>query len=384
MAARYNDNSNSESPLTKRKKHDDDDGEGLRVIDARSDTVTKPTKEMREAMANAEVGDDVYGEDPTVNKLQKEAASLLGKEDAIYVPTGTMGNLIAVMVHCSRRGDELLLGDQSHISIFEQGGVAQIAGVFPRLIKNLPDGTLDLKELEAKLNKIDDPHFTLSRLVCVENTQNLMGGRVISLAYMDEVAALAKKYDLKLHLDGARLLNAAVSLGVKPSELTKHADSVSMCLSKALGAPVGSVLAGSKEFIQAAHRMRKVLGGGMRQAGIIAAGALHALRDYLPRIQRDHQNAQKLADGLRSLGSLGIVVDPAEIESNMVYFRVERDDMTSFTLTEKMEEPAEVFGRQVSVKVLIENPQLMRMVTHLWITEEDVKIIVEKMKILLS
>ena len=373
-------------PLAKRQKSVDtiDNSECTRLIDVRSDTVTKPTKEMREAMARAEVGDDVYGEDPTVNKLQREIADLLGKEDALYVPTGTMGNLIAVMVHCKRRGDEILLGDQSHISLYEQGGVAQIAGVFPRLIRNLPDGTLDLQELERKLNKIDDPHLTFSRVICVENTQNQTGGCVIRPQYMDKIAAIAKKYDLKVHIDGARILNAAVALGVHPSVLTRHADSVSMCMSKGLGAPVGSVLAGSKEFIKTAVHVRKSLGGGMRQAGIIAAGALYALQDYEKRLKNDHANAQRLAAGLRSLKSLGITVEPDRIDSNMIFFTLDRDDMTAFELGEKMEKPMEIFGKSVSVKMLVEDPKLMRVVTHLWVTQEDVDCVIEKLKRVLS
>ncbi|CAH3170038.1 unnamed protein product, partial [Porites evermanni] len=271
---------------------DDKKMEG-RVIDLRSDTVTVPTEEMRAAMAAAEVGDDVYGDDPTVNALQAKAAELTGKEAALFVTSGTMGNLVSVMAHCSGRGDELFVGDIAHITIWEQGGVAQIAGVHPRQVHTNPDGTLDLLEIESKVRSREDAHQPISRLICVEQTHNGTGGRVLSLEYLQRVKELAVKLGLRVHMDGARLFNAATALGVPVGQVTQHVDSVTFCLSKALGAPVGSIVAGDKEFISSrCWRHRKVLGGGMRQAGVLAAAGIHALDHIAPKLHEDHANAQ--------------------------------------------------------------------------------------------
>ena len=230
-------------------------------IDMRSDTVTKPTEEMRHAMINAEVDDDVYGQDPTVAKLQEKLAAILCKKSGLFFPSGTMANLTSLMVHADRRGDEVILGDRSHIAMWEQGGVAQIAGVFPRQVRNLPDGTLDLEELQGKIfYGGQDGHQCCTRLVCVENTHNYCGGKAISANFMEKLYSITKDKGIKIHVDGARLFNAATALGVEASELVKHADSVSICLSKGLGAPVGSVVVGTKEFTDRCRRVRKVLG----------------------------------------------------------------------------------------------------------------------------
>jgi threonine aldolase len=290
----------------------------MNTIDLRSDTVTRPTPAMRRAMADALVGDDVYGEDPTVNSLETLVAARLGKEAAVFVPSGTMGNLVAVLSHCGR-GDELILGDQAHIFHYEQGGVAALGGVHPRTLPNHRDGTLDLTQIEDAIRG-DNEHYPVTRLIALENTHNRCGGAVLAPDYIDAVGALAQVYGLKLHVDGARLWNAAVALGESPARLVAAADSVSVCFSKGLGAPVGSAVAGSQAFIRQARRMRKQVGGGMRQAGVLAAAAIVALEEMVERLAEDHAHAQRLAQGLAAID--GIALDPAAVQTNIVYFDV--------------------------------------------------------------
>ena len=372
-------------PLAKRPKSTEDNGDvdGVHVIDIRSDTVTLPTKEMRQAMAEAEVGDDVFGEDPSVNRLQDEVACLLGKEAGLYVPTGTMGNLISVMVHCSRRGDEVLLGDKSHINILEQGGIAQVGGVIPQPLRNLPDGTLDLNELEAKVKHGEHDNVSLTKLVCIENTHNVMGGRVIKPHYMDSLAAVTKKHNLRLHIDGARILNAATALNVPPAELVKHADSVSMCLSKGLGAPVGSVVVGSRDFIAQARRMRRVLGGGMRQAGLLAAAGLYSLQHISKRLHTDHQNTKRLAEGLATMKDSGISVNLENVESNIIFFTVANKHHNAPSLVKALGSPGLVNGHKVMVKAGAKGPHLIRVLVHHQVSQDDVDCVIERLKQLL-
>ncbi len=286
------------------------------LIDLRSDTVTRPTPAMRRAMAEAEVGDDVYGEDPTVNQLEERVAALLGKEAALYVPSGTMGNLVAVLTHCGR-GDELILGDKAHIFLYERGGSAALGGVHPRTLPNLPDGTLDLDQVADAVRDEND-HYPVSRLLALENTHNRCGGRALRPEYVDAAGDLAHSRGLRLHVDGARLWNAAVALAEPPARLVAAADSVSVCFSKGLGAPVGSALAGSRDFVRQARRMRKQVGGGMRQAGILAAACLVALDEMVERLADDHDNARLLAQGLAVTS--GVVLDPQTVQTNIVYF----------------------------------------------------------------
>jgi threonine aldolase len=287
-------------------------------VDLRSDTVTQPTPAMREAMAQAVVGDDVYGEDPTVNRLEQLAAERLGKDAAMFVTSGTMANLAAVLTHCSR-GDEIILGDQSHTFNSEAGGAPALGGVQPRIIPTQPDGTLALKDIEGAVRS-DDVHYPRSRLVCLENTHNRRGGAALSVEYTRQVGDLAHKRGLSLHLDGARLFNAAVSLGTEARELAAPADSVSFCLSKGLCAPVGSLLCGKDEFVNQARRIRKQLGGGMRQAGVIAAAGIVALETMVDRLAEDHARARHLADGLR--GVPGIILENDPPPTNMVYLQL--------------------------------------------------------------
>uniref|UniRef100_A0A4W2C893 Aromatic amino acid beta-eliminating lyase/threonine aldolase domain-containing protein n=1 Tax=Bos indicus x Bos taurus TaxID=30522 RepID=A0A4W2C893_BOBOX len=294
------------------------------VVDLRSDTVTKPGPAMRRAMAEAVVGDDDYGEDPTVRELQATAAELLGVERTLFVPTNTMANLISVMCHCRRRGSQLLLGHECHLHVYEQGGVAQIAGVHSHPLPDLPHGTLDLAELERLVTRgLGSPYHPVCELICLENTHSSSGGRVLPMEYLRQVHLLAQRYGVRVHLDGARLMNAAVALGVPPACIVEHCDSVSLCFSKGLGAPVGALVGGPKDFIEEAWRLRKALGGGMRQAGVLAAAALVGLADAEEMLQRDHQNAQRFARGLQELASPVCSVDPTAVETNMVMVRVD-------------------------------------------------------------
>ena len=341
------------------------------VIDMRSDTVTRPTPEMRAAMSSAEVGDDVYSDDPTVNRLQALAAELSGKEAALFVPSGTMGNLICVLTHCRERGDEYIVGDQAHIHYYEQGGTASLGSVHPRTIRTSPDGTLDTALIEAAIRTLDD-HFPTTRLVCLENTHNRCGGRVLKPEYVASVAELCKRHGLKLHIDGARLFNASVAQKLPIAALLQHADSASLCLSKGLAAPVGSVIVGSKDFIFHCKRLRKALGGGMRQAGVIAAAAIVALTDMVDRLATDHANAQALAKGLAAID--GLEVKPEEVETNIVYVRVHD---AAFGLRE-VEVQRELKERGVWVGVT--GVGVVRFVVHYEVTSDDVQKVVDIMR----
>lgn len=282
------------------------------MIDLRSDTVSRPSSAMRQAMAEAEVGDDVWGDDPTVTELEQTAATLLGKEAAVFVPSGTQSNLCALMAHC-QRGDEYLVGDNAHTYKYEAGGAAVLGSIQPQPIPILPDGRLDLDRAAAAI-KPADHHFADTRLLCLENTHD---GKVLPLSHHDEAAALATDRGLGLHLDGARLWNAAVALGVPPAAVAEPFDTVSVCLSKGLGAPVGSVLVGAPELIERARKWRKMLGGGMRQSGILAAAGLYALANNIDRLADDHANAARLVEGLGALDGVEVVGQ----QTNMAFVR---------------------------------------------------------------
>jgi threonine aldolase len=286
------------------------------MIDLRSDTVTRPGPGMRAAMAAAEVGDDVFGDDPTVLALQERTAALFGLEAALFFPSGTQSNLAALMSHC-QRGEEYIVGQEAHTYRYEAGGGAVLGSIQPQPLANRPDGSLDLAEVEAAI-KPDDPHFARTRLLALENT---IGGRVLGRTYLESAVALAGRRGLATHLDGARIFNAAVKLGTPVSELCRGFDSVSVCLSKGLGAPVGTILVGTRPVIERAHRARKILGGAMRQAGIIAAAGRYALEHHVDRLAEDHANAARLAAGLA--GIRGLEVEPAQ--TNMVFVRIPAD-----------------------------------------------------------
>ena len=338
----------------------------MKWIDLRSDTVTLPTEKMRQAMANAEVGDDVYGEDPTVNRLQAMAAERLGKEAGLFVASGTMSNLIAVLAHCGR-GDEAIMGDCAHTFVYEGGGTAALGGVHPHTIPNQPDGTLLLEDIRHAVRE-DDPHFPRSRLLILENTQNKCGGLSLSRDYMLEAAAVARESRLAVHLDGARLFNAAVDQGVPAVDLVDMVDSVTFCLSKGLCAPVGSVLCGTKDFIAEAVRIRKQLGGGMRQAGILAAAGIVALEEMVDRLAEDHAHAKTLAEGLAKIE--GIRLDKGSPNTNMVYIELDP------ALGRSAVEVARAL-KEMGILVGDTGPRHFRLVCHYWITDEDLPRIFE-------
>ncbi|CAJ1080012.1 probable low-specificity L-threonine aldolase 2 [Xyrichtys novacula] len=364
-------------------------GARVRVVDLRSDTVTKPGPAMRQAMAEAEVGDDVMGEDPTVNELQKIAADMFGMEAALFVPTGTMSNLIAVMVHCRERGDEMIVGDLSHLHIYEQGGSAQLAGVHATTVTNLPDGTFDLDQLESKIRHgYPDPHYPRSRLVCVENTHNIQGGRVLPLTFLQEVRALADKYDLSVHMDGARVINAAVAQGVPPSTILQHTHTVSVCLSKGLGAPVGTMLAGPKDFISRALRCRKALGGGMRQAGVLAAAGKLSLLEMVGRLEDDHRSAKTFAQALLDCDPPLFAVDLTTVETNILRFRIQEPSLSTSEFCARMGQVGEgeeaALGQGIKVLMYPHYANSVRAVWHLGISPEDTQLAISKMQFVAS
>ena len=322
------------------------------AMDFRSDTVTRPTAAMRAAMAAAEVGDDVFGDDPNVNALQEEVAALLGFEAALYVPSGTQGNLIGVMTHCAR-GDEVILGQEAHNYRYEAGGGAVLGSIQPQPLDNAPDGTIPIASLEAAI-KPDDSHFAKTRLIALENT---IGGKVLPAGYVAKVRALADGRKLALHLDGARLWNAAVKQGVAPRAIARGFDSVSVCLSKGLGAPVGSLLCGGRDYIGAAHRWRKMLGGGMRQAGILAAAGRYAIAHHIERLAEDHENAATLAAGLAKHTALEV---PAP-QTNMVFIEVKSGNADGFA------------AHLAANGVQVTGTAKQRWVTHLDVARKDVE-----------
>jgi threonine aldolase len=313
------------------------------VIDLRSDTVTLPTPAMREAIARAELGDDVYGEDPTVNRLQEIAASVTGKEAALLVASGTMANLIALMVHCPR-GRKAIVGSKAHSYVYEAGGGSAVGGIVMTPVVNLETGAMDLAELERELATSPDAHFAQPALLALENTHNNCGGVAVPISHMADESAMARKHRVAVHLDGARIFNAAIALETEAATLAGYADSVSFCLSKGLSCPVGSLLCGSREFIDQAHRVRKLLGGGMRQAGIIAAAGVVALETMVERLAEDHLNARALAEGLGLVA--GINVPPVPRRTNMVFFEVDGDDETAQKFQAELKERDVLVGRR--------------------------------------
>jgi threonine aldolase len=332
------------------------------MIDLRSDTVTWPTTAMREAMFHAKVGDDVMGEDPSVNRLEQMAAERMGKPAALFVASGTMGNLAALLA-CCQRGDEVILGDRAHTFLYEAGGMAALGGIHPRPLPNRSDGTLELGEIEAAV-RADNPHFPRSRLIALENTHNRCGGVAIPPNYFATVRELADRNGLLVHLDGARIFNAALALGVDPRAITQHVDSVTFCLSKGLGAPVGSVLCGSVDFIYRAHRVRKMLGGGMRQAGILAAAGIVALEQMVDRLAEDHARARRLAEGIAAISGFSIDLEP--VQTNIVYF-----DLAQSAALMGHEVVARL--RERDVLVTYSPDRGFRAVVHCWITDQDIE-----------
>ena len=336
-------------------------------LDFRSDTVTKPTPQMRSAMANAEVGDDVFGDDPAVNRLQQRVAEVLGKEAALYVPSGSMSNLVGVRLHC-KPGDELICEAGCHLYHYEQAGYAQINGVAARAVEGRY-GVMRVEQLQG-LIRPDNAHYVRTRLVCLENTHNRGGGTIQPYETVDAICRWARQNGLRTHLDGARLFNAVVATGIEAPRWTQHFDTVSVCFSKGLGAPVGSALAGPRDLIEEALRHRKVVGGGMRQAGIIAAGALHALEHHVDRLAEDHANARRLADAIRQIEALELEPDPPD--TNLVFFRVDPAWGTAADFSARLGERG--------LLMLATGETTIRAVTHLDVDREDVDRAIEILK----
>lgn len=338
------------------------------TIDLRSDTVTLPTQAMREAMYRAEVGDDVYGEDPTINRLQELAAERAGKEAALLVPTGSMGNIASVMAHTGR-GEAFLVGDQSHIYLAEQGGASTLGGAPRVVIRTDANGMLDPHEVRANITDDSNEHLAPSKLLCLENTHNFCGGAVLSLEQIKTLCDLAHAHGMAVHMDGARIFNAATALGVPMKNLLAHVDSAMFCLSKGLSAPVGSMVVGTRDFIKRVHRMRKLLGGGMRQAGIFAAAGIVALEQMVERLAEDHANSQLLAQGLADYPQ--IEIEPARVKTNIVIFTLRNsagqssDQAQTDLFLRKCREQGVLMGAISAGKI--------RAITHYGITANDVK-----------
>ena len=344
----------------------------MKKIDLRSDTITLPTKEMLDAIDRADLGDDVFQEDPTINQLEKLAAKRFNKQAALFVPSGTMANLVAVLSHC-QRGDEVILGDQAHTFLYEAGGISAFGGVHSRQLVNQADGTISIDDIKHAIRK-EDVHFPTTRLICLENTHNRCFGMPLSSDYVNSVAEVAKNNSILVHVDGARIFNAAVSLGTPVAELTDEIDSVSFCLSKGLSAPAGSLLCGSESFIYRARRNRKALGGGMRQAGILAAAGIVALENMTERIADDHQNARALAEGISDIK--GISIDLDKIQTNIIYFSLDHPKIESSLFLDKMCEK--------NIHFFELGPSWYRLVTHNGISKDDVSNVVEEFHQLLS
>lgn len=338
----------------------------MKMIDFRSDTITKPTEEMRKAMYEAEVGDDVYKEDVTVNKLEELAAEIVGKESALFVPSGTMGNLLGVMTH-TKNGQEIILEEKSHIYNYEVTGYARLCGLGTRVVIG-NKGKMDIADIEDKIQKDNDIHHSATGLICIENTHNTAGGIVLETRYIKEVRTLSQKYNIPIHMDGARVFNAATYLKKDITEITKDVDSVMFCLSKGLGAPVGSILAGRKDYIARARHNRKMLGGGMRQAGILAAAGIIAVTKMTKRLQEDHDNIRLLAEGLSQINGLGINLE--DVQTNILMVKINISGTDSFKICEELKKEnilASPFG---SKKI--------RFVTNYHITRKDIERTIER------
>lgn len=357
------------------------------IVDMRSDTVTKPTKAMKHAMVNSALGDDVFGEDPTVNALESKIAALMGKPAALFVPSGTMSNLIAIMVHCNKRGSEVIVGDKAHIYKYEQGGAAHVGGCLLSTMENNPDGTFDLEKMEKRIRGTDI-HEPITSLVCIENTHNVCGGKVLPMKWLDELSAICKKHSIPIHVDGARIFNAAAYLNVPVKEVVKHCSSISVCFSKGLSCPVGSALVGSVHFIEQARRVRKMLGGGMRQAGVLAACALVALDEIVPQLELDHKRAHRMAKVIEGMFLKCFTVDVQNQHTNIVLVRltpkcpvgagkvVQR--LAQVSLQETQGDCKTANDEGVILKSIIFDDQTIRFTLHNGITDEDLWLAIMK------
>ncbi|XP_045593416.1 uncharacterized protein [Procambarus clarkii] len=355
-----------------------------RVIDLRSDTITKPTSGMKQAMMDALLGDDVYREDPTVSELEKRMAEYTGKDAALFVPSGTMGNLISVLGHCEHRGCEVLLGDKAHIFLYEQAGMSQqLGGIQPHIIPTLPDGTFDVNEIQLR-SRVEDVHCPRTSLVCIEDTQNVCGGKVVPSHWIDEVGGIAKSLGIPIHMDGARLMNAVIASGESAARILQSCDTASICFSKGLGTPVGSIIVGPEEFMYRALRLRKVLGGGMRQAGMLAAAALYALENMVDRLADDHKHAKLLAQAISETGSKNVTCQVADVHTNIAIVHLYPGAITPEQFCSRLsmvgEDENKVVGEEVIVKVLPWSADSVRFVTHHDATFTDIEVAIAKLK----
>jgi len=332
----------------------------MKMIDLRSDTVTLPTEAMRKAMAAAPLGDDVFGEDPTINRLEKMSAEKIGKQSALFVPSGTMANLVSVLTWCGR-GDAVVLGDQCHTFFYESASISALGSVFPQPVKNEPDGTMNLEDIRSTI-RIGNIHAPRTRLICLENTHNRCYGSPLTVEYTKSVSEIAKEHNLPLHLDGARIFNAAVALGVDAAKLAENVDSVSFCFSKGLSAPVGSIICGPADFIKEARRIRKMAGGGMRQAGVLAAAGIVAMEEMIDRLADDHINARRLAEGISQIK--GLSTDLSMVQTNIIYFSLDNQKISS----ERFVSDAAKEG----ILFLALGKNRFRMVTHYGIEADDI------------
>lgn len=331
-----------------------------KIIDLRSDTVTLPSNKMRNAIFNSHLGDDVFEEDPTIIELEKKAASIMGKDAALLVPSGTMGNLASILSHCER-GSEIILGHKSHTFVYEAGGISSFGGIHSRQLINDEDGLINIDEIKSAIRD-DNVHYPKTSAISLENTHNMCFGSPITSDYILSVSNIAKENKLKLHVDGARIFNAAISLNVDVKELVKNVDSITFCLSKGLAAPIGSVVCGSEKFIYNVRRHRKALGGGMRQAGIIAAAGIIALDEYKEQIVEDHKNAQLLANGIYEID--GLLIDLDKIKTNIIFFELKTGKISAENFVTEM--------LSKGIKFLETSPNRFRLVTHYGITSDDI------------
>ena len=343
------------------------------MIDLRSDTVTLPSPEMKEFMFNASIGDDVYGEDPSVNLLENKTCDLFGKEDALFVPSGTMANLISVLTHCDR-GDEILLGNQSHIFKYEAGGSSVLGGVHSHQLNNNDDGTIDINDILLAVNDTEDTHYAKTKLLCLENTHNRCYGSAIPVKYFQDVRDAIKPHSLKIHLDGARIFNASVALNAPVDKLVENVDSLSCCLSKGLSCPSGSMVIGTKKFITKARRLRKMLGGGMRQSGIMASAGIYALDYMIDRLKEDHINAQNLSNEISKIN--GLEIETTKVKTNLVFFKLTKDNLNANQLMKKLYEE--------DIKIDYKGNNIFRMVTHYGLKNNHIEKVVKTFKLILN
>lgn len=354
------------------------------VVELRSDTFTKPSKGMREAMANSVVGDAIYDEDPTITLLEKTTAELFGKEASLFMPSGTMVNLVSAMVHCNERGSEAIVGDKSHYNLWEQGGLGQIGGIYTRQIQTLDDGTYDLKVLESMMPDHSDRCCGRVKMVAIENSHNWCGGRILPMDFLEKLGILCRERNIKIHVDGSRIMTVAAASGIDVKTLVKDCDSVNFCFSKQCGAPVGSILIGDKEFIQKAVRVRQSLGGGMRQSGVLAACCLYGLNNLEENLKKDLKNAKRLAEGINKLPGDIFNIDFENIQTNIINMTIKSDRYSAMDLIKRLETVTEDELKQLNKSIIVKvgeiDSKTVRLLTHLDVDETGIEMAILKLE----